>query len=175
MKTSAQFKSIALTLLTALSFGIAQAQTLAPWNDPKKLTATILHLDSLFWQAYNTCNVDKMSTFFTDDIEFYHDKGGLTSGKTIFIESVRNGLCGNSNSFLRREERKGSVEVFPMNNYGAIISGEHYFYVNQKGKAEFLDGLAKFTHVWVLQNNEWKMRRVLSYDHGPASRKPPVK
>jgi len=83
---------ISFSFFTLLSFGVAKAQTPAPWNDPKKLTATILQLDSLFWQAYNTCDIDKMSTFFTDHIEFYHDKGGLTSGKTVFIESVRTGL-----------------------------------------------------------------------------------
>jgi hypothetical protein len=55
-----------------------------------------------------------------------------------------------------------------MNNYGAILTGEHVFYILEKGKSERLDGLAKFTHVWRFKDNEWKMHRVLSYDHGPA-------
>ena len=54
--------------------------------------------------------------------------------------------------------------------YGAILSGEHVFYVRQKGKPEVLDGRAKFTHLWLLKDGVWKMSRVLSYDHGPAVR-----
>jgi len=175
LKTMKKFyNSLSLSLFILLSIP-SFSQTPSPWDDPKKLQATILHLDSLFWHAYNTCDIDKMGTFFTDDVEFYHDKGGLTNGKASLMEATRKGICAGSDFYLRREARKGSVEVFPMNNYGAIISGEHYFYVNGKGKKETLDGLAKFTHVWRYKDNEWKMHRVLSYDHGPASRKPPIK
>jgi hypothetical protein len=55
-----------------------------------------------------------------------------------------------------------------MNNYGALISGEHIFYVNESGKKEYLDGYGKFTHLWRFENNSWKMSRIVSYDHGPA-------
>ncbi|HYC86995.1 MAG TPA: DUF4440 domain-containing protein [Chryseosolibacter sp.] len=132
------------------------------------LTETILRMDSLFWVAYNECNVEKMAPFFTDDIEFYHDKGGATLSKAQFMPAIKTGLCGNPDFRLRREVIDGSVAVFPMNNYGAIISGEHVFYINQKGKAEYLDGYGKFFHLWSNQNGEWKMSRVVSYDHGPA-------
>jgi hypothetical protein len=27
---------------------------------------------------------------------------------------------------------------------------------------------ASFTHLWLLEQNTWKLRRVLSYDHQPA-------
>jgi hypothetical protein len=167
--------TITLIAFTIVFAQPAEAQLSEPWNDIQKLKSTILHLDSAFWQAYNNCDVNKMTSLFTDDVEFYHDKGGLTSGLTNFTESIRKGLCSSTDFHLRREARKGSVEVFPLNNYGAIISGEHYFYINERGKEEFLDGLAKFTHVWQYKDNQWKMRRMLSYDHGPASRKPPGK
>ena len=70
----------------------------------------------------------------------------------------------------------GTVNVFPLKNgdkiYGAVISGEHLFYVTELGKAEFLDGRANFTHVWLLKNDGYKMARILSYNHHPAT---PVK
>jgi len=45
-------------------------------TEQEKLTAVILEKDGRFWSAYNTCDTDKMKGFFTDGVEFYHDKGG---------------------------------------------------------------------------------------------------
>jgi len=158
-------KLLTFLIVAVFTTSLVKAQSS---DDSKKLRDTILHLDSTFWEAYNACDVDKMGTFFTDDLEFYHDKGGLSTPLSDLMASVRKGLCGNENFRLRREAVEGTVKVYPLNNYGALISGEHVFYINEAGKKERLDGLAKFTHVWRNQNNEWKMSRVLSYDHGPA-------
>lgn len=165
-KMKLNIRTIAFLVLTSFfTNALGQPGKQAQSDD---LSRTILRLDSLFWQAYNACDADKMETFFTEDLEFYHDKGGLTTPRSKMIESVRKGMCGNTNWRLRREAVAGSVRVFPLNNYGAILSGEHVFYINETGKKERLDGLARFTHVWQFRNNEWKMSRVLSYDHGPA-------
>ncbi|WP_299256894.1 DUF4440 domain-containing protein [uncultured Aquimarina sp.] len=134
----------------------------------KNLTNTILKLDGEFWKSYNTCDIPTFKTFFVEDFEFYHDKGGLTSGLTKMMSSIENGLCNPENPRVRREVVEGSVDVFPLNNYGAIITGEHVFYVSENGKAERLAEIAKFTHVWQHKNEQWKMTRVLSYDHQAA-------
>ena len=52
--------------------------------------------------------------------------------------------------------------------YGAVLSGEHYFYINETGKTEYRDGMAKFFHVWLLKDGTWKMARVISYNHHEA-------
>jgi hypothetical protein len=113
-----------------------------------------------------------MQKFFKDDIEFYHDKGGLTLGLGNLTATMRKNLCGNENFRLRRASVDGTIKVFPLQNssdiYGAIISGEHVFYVLEKDKEERLDGLAKFVNLWVLRDGVWKMSRIFSYDHGPA-------
>ncbi len=138
----------------------------------QSMEQTILYKDSLFWYAYNNCDVQNLGDFFTDDLEFYHDKGGITIGLENLAMSMKKNLCSDENFRLRREEVKGSVKVFPLQKsneiYGAIISGSHLFYIVQKGKKEKLDGLARFTHLWILKDNRWKMSRILSYDHGPA-------
>ena len=158
--------SLSLLLLTLSLF----AQT-----DKSKLPETILHQDGLFWDAYNHCDVDRMSQFFTPDIEFYHDKGGPTIGAAALTETITKNLCGNPNSHLRREEIPGTVKAFPLENnsviYGAVLYGEHYFYVNDKGKPEYRDGMAKYFDVWLLKDGAWKMARVVSYDHHQA---PPI-
>lgn len=142
-------------------------------TDLEKLTAVILHEDSLFWKTYNECDTAQARNFFTEDVEFYHDKGGLTKGRENLMATVKKNLCSNENFRLRREAVAGSVQVFPLENggviYGAILSGEHVFYIWGKDKAEYLDGRARFTHVWLLQTDGgWKMSRILSYDHRPA-------
>ena len=153
-------------LLLSLIAGASSAQ-----DNDQQLSATILHKDSLFWHGYNTCDTTAFNAFFAEDVEFYHDKGGITWGLHDLLETFKKNLC-SGNFRLRREAVEGSVEVFPLKKdnviYGAVISGDHVFYVTEQGKPEHAEGLAKFTHLWLLKNGEWKMTRVLSYDHGPV-------
>lgn len=147
---------IAFLLLTTT----VKAQSI--YDQPEQLKEAIIEKDGQFWQAYNQCNVDQMVSFLTEDLEFYHDKNGLTKGLSSFKEALVQGLCANGPQ-LRREVKEGTVQVFPLKGVGAIISGEHYFYVGDRP-----DGLAKFTHVWTYKSGSWKMSRVLSYDHQPV-------
>src|ERR1051325_3663629 len=141
-------------------------------SEKESLTQTILHEDSAFGDAYNRCDVEKMSQFFCPDIEFYHDRGGPTIGLGPFTETLKTGLCGKPNFRLRRGGIPETVKVFPLQKngvtYAAVLSGEHYFYINDSGKPEYRDGMAKFFHVWLLKDGIWKMARVVSYDHHDA-------
>jgi hypothetical protein len=164
---------ISLIIIVLFLFcGSPFSNSLSAQSEKENLINGILLKDSLFWMAYNTCDVGAMQQFFTNDVEFYHDRGGLTLGLENLIANTKKNLCSNENFRLRREAIKGTVQVFPLQNadvtYGALISGEHVFYVLEKGKDERLDGYGKFTDVWVLRDNVWKMSRILSYDHGPA-------
>jgi hypothetical protein len=132
------------------------------------LETTVLQKDKQFWQAYNTCNVNEIRNYFTDDMEFYHDKSGLTSSLEAFMKSISENLCGANNPKLQRKPIEDSIKVFPLNNYGAIISGKHTFYRVENGH-QILDGVAQFTHIWRHRDGVWKMSRVLSYDHQAPS------
>ena len=55
-----------------------------------------------------------------------------------------------------------------MDNYGAVQTGEHVFYIKGEDGKEVLDGKAKYTHVWKYEKDQWRISRVISYDHGPA-------
>jgi hypothetical protein len=159
---------ICLFLLAFPSIQSAFAQA----EEQKLLSSTILQKDSLFWRAYNTCDTEAFSQFLTNDVEFYHDKGGITLGFQMLLANMKKNLCGSNNFRLRREAIEGTVKVFPLQNsnviYGAILSGDHVFYVLEQDKKERLDGQAKFSHLWLLKDGEWRMARILSYDHGPA-------
>lgn len=137
-----------------------------------KIQKTIFTKDSLFWVGYNNCDIDKMQQFVADDVEFYHDKGGITLGKDALLKSLKDNLCSNTNFKTRREALPETVKIYELKNgnetYGAIISGEHYFYNSYDGKPEKREGLAKFEQLWILKDNVWKMTRILSYDHHEA-------
>jgi hypothetical protein len=155
-----------------VAFLFALSLQLFAQNEKEALAQTILHEDGAFWDAYNRCDADKMAQFFWPDIEFYHDKGGPTIGLGPFTETLKTGLCGKPNFRLRREAIPETIKVFPLQKdgatYGAVLSGAHYFYINDSGKPEYRDGMAKFFHVWLLKNGTWKMARVVSYDHHEA-------
>lgn len=129
--------------------------------------------DARFWQAYNTCDMRAMGALLTADVEFYHDKTGLTASREAVVESLRKGPCGSPGMRLRREAVAGSLAFHPLEGGYAILSGRHRFYVEETGKPERLDGQAEFTSVWKLDDGQWRMHRVLSYDHGPAPYTPP--
>ena len=141
----------------------SQAETLAP----TQLYTTIVKLDSTLFAAFNSCDVKLFGTLFTEDVEFYHDKGGLTNGLKSLVEGMEKGLCRPGKEWKsRREVIPGSLKVYPMNKYGAILTGEHRFYETElaTGK-EYERSTAKFTHLFQEVNGVWKIKRVLSYDH----------
>ncbi|MDD7886706.1 nuclear transport factor 2 family protein [Flavivirga sp. 57AJ16] len=150
------------TLLLTVTISNAQNQI----KDRQELESIITYHDSMFWKGFNTCDFNIMKNYVSDDLEFYHDKNGLIQGAETFLKTSKKNLCGQKNNWrLRREAVKGSIKIYPINNYGAIISGDHTFYITENNNPEYLDGIAKFTHVWQLKDGLWKMTRVLSYDH----------
>jgi len=161
-------KTIILLLLSVCFFiNVSFAQT-----EDEGVTKTILEKDSLFWTGYNTCNYDQLGEYIADDVEFYHDKGGITLGKEALVDSIRKNLCSNPNFHTRREAAAGTVKVYLLKKsniiYGAIVSGEHYFFNSYNNKPEKREGFARFMNMWILKDNGWKMSRIISYDHGPA-------
>lgn len=135
-------------------------------SDPKasaELSAHIATLDAAMFDAYNRCDIDKVGTFFTEDLEFYHEKGGLTLTRDATLAIMRKNLCAGGGYHLRRELVEGSMEVRAINNYGAVQTGEHRFYLSQKGEKEALDGIGKFVMLWRRTGDEWRISRVISY------------
>src|SRR6266571_4767539 len=75
---------LATLLLTAASFSCPGQ---SPSQRPEKNNAatsgelfdTIARMDSAMFDAFNGHDVDRLMKMFTDDLEFYHDTGGLTN------------------------------------------------------------------------------------------------
>lgn len=80
---------------------------------------------------------------------------------------MKNNICNDPKRKVLRKPAAGTFKVYPLDGYGAILTGNHDFYILENGK-EKKTGTAKFTHLWLLKDGYWKMARVLSYDHKAA-------
>jgi hypothetical protein len=128
----------------------------------KDLYDTIVYYDSLLFNAFNNQDIDKLKIFFSEDLEFYHDLGGVTNYKQN-IEAFKKTF--ESDRKIRRELVPGSLEVYPIKDFGAVETGIHRFYVTEKGEKEKLSSEAKFAHVWQKKGTDWKITRIISYAH----------
>ncbi len=106
-----------------------------------ELDKAISSLDSALFDAYNRCDLEKFSSFLADDVEFYHDQGGVTLGKQKLTESVKNNICGK----VTRQLVPGTLQ--------------------HRGVGE-----ASFIHLWQYKDGAWKITRVISYDHHAAAK-----
>ncbi|MGO4293336.1 nuclear transport factor 2 family protein [Chitinophaga sp. RAB17] len=125
-----------------------------PSREP--LYDVIVRMDSLYFDTYNTCNLEKMAAMTSDSIEFYHDRGGLTTSKKDLIASIKKNICGK----VTRELMPGSIEVYPIPNYGAVEIGYHRFHNNQEPGAP--SHASKFVTLWQRDGDTWKIARVIS-------------
>lgn len=162
-------KILTTTLLLLLSLScFAQVERS---ND---LFKTLRTKDSLLFNVgFNTCDIQQFEDLVSNDFEFYHDQAGVTSSKAAFITSIKDGLCKLSYK-PRRELVAGSLEVYPLKKnevlYGAVQMGRHRFYALEAGKPAQLTSVARFTHVWRLENNRWQLSRGVSFDHQDQDR-----
>jgi ketosteroid isomerase-like protein len=157
------FSALVLMGLMAGALVCAEAQAVPSLDAIKtdaELTSAISALDTQLFDAYNTCDIDKLGSMVADDLEFYHDKTGLMVGKKNFTDAIKNNICGK----VTRELVKGSLEVYPLKGYGAVEIGVHRFHHPGTQNHDVL-GEAKFIHLWQYKDGAWKVTRVISYDH----------
>jgi len=69
--------------LIAAAFSISAQATAQPGSSNRNATSgllfeTIARIDSAIFNAFNAHDVERLMTMFTNDLEFYHDTGGLT-------------------------------------------------------------------------------------------------
>jgi len=122
----------------------------------------------LFERGFNQCDLEYLNKHISESVSFYHDQAGYQD-KAAFFENTKKYICSNLEIKRIRQVDANSLEVFPLNKngelYGAIQKGIHHFYLREKGKTDIKTSIAKFTHVWVLEGEIWKLHEVLSYDH----------
>jgi hypothetical protein len=159
--------SLAMLALPAVFSSAQSSETQSsqqglPQDD--ELYKTIKRLDTELFEAYNTCKLDKLGSMVAEDLEFYHDQTGLSVGRQALVDAVKNNICGK----VHRELVEGTLEVYPLKDYGAVEIGVHRFtHPDQPGDK---GGDAKFIHLWRLKDGAWQVTRVISFDHNHLAR-----
>lgn len=117
-------------------------------------------LDGLLFDSFNSCDLSAFGELLAQDVEFFHDKDGLTEGRQAVVDAVRATICGK----VRRELVAGSLTSFPMDGYGLLQFGEHRFCTVGSGACS---GTGRFVHLWRQADGNWQATRIISYDHQP--------
>jgi len=153
-------------VITASALLLLVACTADPRNDPQgvppyipqsdELHDDIVRQDSLLFTAYNQCDLEAFASLVSEDLEFYHDVGGLETSKANLVSAIKNNICGK----VRRELLPGSIEVYPVPGYGAVEMGAHRFYNLVEGGEP--SRFSKFVQLWHREDSQWKLARVIS-------------
>jgi hypothetical protein len=159
--TMRRFVAVVLGLAVAASVGFITA-----WAQGKKghgdaeLYAIIEAQDAALFEAYNNCNMEKFGSFIDENVEFYHDNGGVTLGRQALVDSVKKNICGK----VQRTLVPGTLEVYRIAGYGAFELGVHRF-THPNAQPPESDGEGSFAHLWRYKDGKWQVTRVVSYDH----------
>jgi ketosteroid isomerase-like protein len=151
----------ALTTACAASPHVVAAPAKAAGEPPSsELYQAIARQDSALSLAFNAHDLRALMSFFTADVEFYHDKGGLQS-----YADVNAGFGGmfSRNDDIKRNLVPGTLRVHPIKDFGAIELGTHQFCHTENGKPDC--GSFEFVELWKNVGGEWKIARVVSYGH----------
>jgi hypothetical protein len=156
-------------LLALLLAAQAPAPAIALPEGPA-LTEAIRARDAeLFALVFDGCDPARMRTLVTDDFEFYHDRDGVVARNAAdFVADYARSCAGRRAPDAWRSRRElvaPSLNVHPVPGYGAIEDGEHLFYERQGEGPEHLVGRARFTQLWKLTPDGWRLARVFSYGH----------
>jgi CubicO group peptidase (beta-lactamase class C family) len=133
------------------------------------LFLTMKKIDSVFFErSFNLCDIEYLETAIHKDLLFFHDQSGIQN-RADFLKAVKENICSSPDHKPIRKLDENSLEVFPLYNdgklYGAIENGIHNFYIREPDKMDIATSTAKFTMVWLLENENWLLKEVLSFDH----------
>ncbi len=121
---------------------------------------TIARMDSVYFTAYNNCDMATQAAIYSDSLEFYHDGSGLSTSKRAILTAIKENICGK----VTRVLVKGSLEVYPIPNFGAVEVGLHRFINHQEN--DHVSPPERFVVVWQNRNGKWQITRVISLHGG---------
>ena len=159
------FKKLKLKIFAIMLLHIALGYSQETYEDILKreyvpanqeLYDTIVAMDKKLFDAYNSCDMATQKALYSEDLEFYHDQGGLATSKAQVLTALENNICNK----VTRTLIEGSIEVYPIKDYGAVEIGYHTF--NNKNTPEAKSKASRFILIWKNDNENWTVTRVIS-------------
>ena len=133
-----------------------------------EMTAAIKQADAdLFAAVFDRCDAEATAAMLTDDFRFVHDKNGESS-RAQFVDDLRSHCARvkTGEDFpARRELVPASLEVWPLDKYGALEIGVHNFYARIPGQPEQMTETGNFMILWKQVGGTWRMAESISYGH----------
>jgi ketosteroid isomerase-like protein len=154
MKNWKNYLTVMIVGASLIAGNHATAQTSGP------LFNQIAHLDSLQFDAFNTRDLDHLMYYFDSSLELYQDNTGVRNydqTKQAF------GSLFKMNYVLTRQLVPGSMEVYPIKDYGAIETGQHRFSHIENGRQQV--STYKFMQIWQNKDGVWRVTREMTYGH----------
>lgn len=145
-----------LKKILVLVFIISAIASNAQVSEGSELYQQVVALDKQLFDAYNTCDIKTQEKLMDEDLEFYHDMGGLATSKADVLKGIESNICGK----VTRSLVKGSIEVHEIPGFGAVEIGMHKFHNNQEPNAESKP--SRFITIWKKGDSKWTITRVIS-------------
>ena len=155
---------ISLLAAAILAMPLAAQSVTQPATQAKPaespLFAEIAAQDAAMFAAFNAHDLPGLMSFFSEDLEFFHDKDGLER-----YAKVNEGFARlfKMDMGLKRTLVPGTLRVYPIPGYGAMEFGQHRFCHFENGRDDC--GNFEFTTIWQKKEGRWKVTRILSYGH----------
>lgn len=137
-------------------------QTNSEVSEINFLKSEIIKMDNLLFEvAFNQCDAAAFKKIIADDVELYDDRFGFNVSRGGKIKS----LITKSARPEKLTRKLNSCTIDKLGDFGAVQVGEHTFYVDGIPEAT-----EKFIHIWERKDNDWKLKRIVSYEHRPVKK-----
>ena len=120
----------------------------------------IAHQDSLQFGAFNARNLEQLMNYFDTSLELYQDNTGVRNYEQT--KAAFGGLF-KMNYVLNRKLIPGTMEVYPIKDFGAIETGQHTFSHMENGQLQ--TAAYKFMQIWQKKDGIWRVTREITYGH----------
>jgi CubicO group peptidase (beta-lactamase class C family) len=137
------------------------ASAASPSAPTSPLDRELARMDSLLFDAaFVACDTARVFAILTPDVEFYHDQTGAKRGQGVRDDFIRLAANCPRGQGVTRVLTPGSLQHFPIKDFGAMQLGEHRF--EQAGRPPVG---ARFVHLWTNVGGTWRVSRIYSVDH----------
>ncbi len=154
-----------LIIKTTMATGFLLSASLVQANTVAALSDEIRQQDARLFSAFNNCEPQKWRRYLAKDIEFYQDNDDPTYSRSelepAFLDRCKE---GQSASLIREFVPEGH-EVHPIQGVGAVQFGTHRFLLKQADGSMSEVARPRFVHLWKKEQGQWRIIRVISYDH----------